>query len=119
MWIKRTPEEIAAIKHERRRGWTRGALLFGTFVFLLTLFINGPSRTASTSRPFFVPGRLITRRLPFSIAAGVVCGLFHLYYTKRTPTVVCPKCDAVKYQDDCFECKCGGHFEAIEEMKWQ
>jgi len=119
MWIKRTPEEIAVIKHERKLGWTRGSLVFGTFVFLLTLFVNGSSRTAFTSRPFFVPGRRIPGRLPFSITAGVVCALIQFYCSKKTPTVVCPRCGAVKYQDDCFQCKCGGHFEAMQEMKWQ
>jgi hypothetical protein len=116
MWIKQTPEEIAVTRQARRRGWSRGSLLFGSIIFLLVLFTNGRH---SRSGQFFVAGYLYPRRLGISIIAGIVCGLFHRYFDKKVPTVVCPKCGAVKYQDECLQCKCGGHFENIEEMKWQ
>jgi hypothetical protein len=58
----------------------RGFFLFGGFVFVLTLFVNGFSRLYP--RPFFVPIDELRGRLPFSIIAGVICGLIYVVFSK-------------------------------------
>jgi len=50
-------------------------LIFGGAVFLLTLFVNGPSRLYP--HPFFTPLDDIPRRLPFSLGVGVIVGLIY------------------------------------------
>jgi hypothetical protein len=60
----------------------RGFILFGGFVFLLTLFFNG-SRIASRTGLFFTPTDEIPSRLPFSIVAGLICGLLYAVFGKR------------------------------------
>jgi hypothetical protein len=59
----------------------RGFLIFGGFVFLLTLFVEGSSRLYT--HPFFTPMDDIPRRLPFSIVAGVVVGLIYAFTLKK------------------------------------
>jgi hypothetical protein len=61
----------------------RGFFLFGGFVFLLTLFVEGRSRLYP--HPFFTPLDDIPRRLPFSIVAGVICGLIYAIFLKKKP----------------------------------
>jgi hypothetical protein len=118
MWVKRTPEEIAMAKCERNRGRIRGSIFLGVFTFMLTLFLNGFSRR-SAPKPFFTTTEELQGRLPISVIGGIVCGLLYFFANKgSTPTVVCPKCDTIKSPDGNFQCKCGGHFENIEEMKW-
>ena len=57
-------------------------ILSGGFVFVLTLFFNG-MRTASRTGHWLTPTDEISSRLPFSIVAGVVCGLVFTYVTRR------------------------------------
>jgi hypothetical protein len=61
----------------------RGFIIFGGFVFLLTLFVSGFSRTRTV--PFFVPADEIPHRLPFSIVAGVVFGLIYAVILRKRP----------------------------------
>jgi len=49
---------------------------------VLTLFFNG-MRTASRTGHWLTPTDEISSRLPFSIVAGVVCGLVFTYVTRR------------------------------------
>jgi ABC-type antimicrobial peptide transport system permease subunit len=60
----------------------RGFFIFGGFVFLLTLFLNG-WRTTSRTGHFFVPMDELSRGLPFSIIAGVVVGLIYAFSLKE------------------------------------
>jgi ribosomal protein L37E len=32
--------------------------------------------------------------------------------------MICMKCGAAKYADDSLQCKCGGHFEEMRNLKW-
>jgi hypothetical protein len=60
----------------------RGFFIFGGFVFLLTLFVNG-SKTAARTGHYLVPMDEILRGLPFSIVAGVVVGLIYAFSLKE------------------------------------
>jgi hypothetical protein len=61
----------------------RGFFLFGGFVFLLQLFVEGPSRLYT--HPFFTPMDDISRRLPSSLVAGVIVGLIYAVTLKKNP----------------------------------
>jgi len=63
-------------------GKLRIFLLVGGFVFLLTLFVEGSSRRYP--HPFFTPlVDIQTNKLPFSITAGVIAGLY--FALKKRP----------------------------------
>jgi ribosomal protein L37E len=118
MWVKRTPEEIATTKDERNRSRIRGSIFFGVFMFLSTLIINS-SRWRSAPRLSFTSTDEMARRLPACILFAVFFGLLWFFLYKKKATVICPKCGKTKYEDDSQQCSCGGHFENIEEMKWE
>jgi hypothetical protein len=44
--------------------------------------------------------------------------LYYKFHRER-PVMICPKCEVTKYDDNMTECSCGGHFEKLEEMKYQ
>ncbi len=67
---------------------------------------------------FLVPVDEILKRLPGTMAFGVIAGLLYYAIGSRRPTVVCPKCSLVGYASESAMCKCGGRPEDIEEMKW-
>jgi len=64
-------------------GRIRGFFLFGGFVFLLTFFVEGRSRLYP--HPFFTPLDDAQGRLPFSMVAGVICGLIYAILLKKKP----------------------------------
>jgi hypothetical protein len=67
---------------KRRYGRIQAFFLFGGFVFLLTLFLHGFSR-GYPSDHFFYTTDEIKNRLPFSIIAGVICGLVYAFLGKK------------------------------------
>ena len=75
-----TAERFAKMKRKFSR--IRGFFIFGGFVFLLTLFLNG-AMTMSRTGHFFTPTYELSNRLPFSIVAGLICGLLYAFFGKR------------------------------------
>jgi len=118
-WKKRSPEEIAAVRRERKWDRVKGAILFGALVTVGTSLIFG-WREAGDRGLLLVPAQEILTRLPMTMIFGV--GAAFLYYfqlSRKKRTVVCPKCGTVKYAGASAQCPCGGHFENIEEMEWR
>jgi len=68
----------------KRVSWIRSFIVFGGFVFLITLFVNGKFTAARTGR-FFTTADEIPSHLPFSIFAGVICGLIFVFFESRKP----------------------------------
>jgi hypothetical protein len=70
------------MKHGRSK--TRSFILFGGFVFLLMLSVNScVSFRGPNPDHFFTTIDEIPRRLPFSIVAGVICGLLYAFLGSR------------------------------------
>ena len=127
MWIKKPLEEIeceSIEKQRKRRRWRFlgpciGALLIAT----LNLFVRLPSRLQHAyGNTGLVPLDQIPGRIPHAIFMGMGFWPFFYLISKWQPetkiSVICPKCEAVKFADEFPQCKCGGRFEKIEEMKW-
>ncbi len=45
-------------------------------------------------------------------------GTLMWYNLERKPMMICPQCEASKYEDGVTQCPCGGHFEMMESMKF-
>jgi len=118
-WKKRSSEEIAAVRRERKRRRIKGAIIFGALVTVGTSLTFG-WREAGDRGWFLVPAQEIVARLPMTVIFGVVGAvLSYTLFSRKKPTVVCPKCGTVKYASASAQCSCGGHFENIEEMEWR
>jgi len=95
------------------------------FIILLTFFRGGIE--AATKGSYLVPFDEIPVRFTDAMFVGIVifilCWIIELRYPRpldpnKEPTLVCPKCEKVKEWDGMLPCKCGGHFEDIQTMKW-
>jgi hypothetical protein len=64
-------------------GRLRGFLILGAFIFLFILLVEGPS--GLYPHPFFTPLEDMPRRLPLSIAAGLIGGLIYALSLKKKP----------------------------------
>jgi uncharacterized paraquat-inducible protein A len=116
MWKKRTVQEIAEVRSQAKQTKKLQAFLIGIGVtFLFTIFRGRGWSQNHASR--FVSLDEMPARLLITIPFGALFGLF-FYRSRRQRTMVCPRCEAVKQEDDKPDCTCGGHFEDIEEMKW-
>ena len=117
MWIKRSEAELVEERRRERRSRLRWALLFGAFVLLLvTFFFGGPE--AFRRGRFTVPVAEILSRFPFAIAAGAISSFVSYKCERKRPMMICPKCEATKYDDGATQCSCGGHFETMDSMKY-
>ena len=66
-----------------------------------------------------VPLDELLLRLPFGVVAGIIWSVvIYKWERKRLPMMICPKCEATKYEDGTIQCSCGGHFEMMEVMKY-
>ena len=117
MWVKRTDAEIAEERERRRRTRLRGAVLFGFFVlFIITCFFGW--REAADRSRFTSPVVELLSRLPFALVAAIICAFLSYKLDRKRPMMICPKCEATKYEDGVTACSCGGRFEKMEMMKY-
>ena len=117
MWVKRTEAELAAERRRQRRSRVIAAVLAGAlFLFMVTCPFGG-GEGARRGR-YVVPVSELLSRLPFGIVVGIIAAfVFYKWGSNERPTMICPKCDATKYDDGIRECSCGGHYELMESMK--
>ena len=117
MWGKRTETELLEERRRQRQARLRDAGLFGVFVTILSTFFVG-WKEAGNRGAFAVPKDELLSRFHLSIVFGAVAALLFFKFERRRPIMICPKCEATKYDDNLFGCSCGGHFEKMEEMKY-
>jgi len=117
MWVKRTEPEIAEERQRQRRRHFRQAVTFGAFVFVMLTCLFG-WREAGRRGRVVVPVAEYSSRILFAVAGGVVAGLAFFKWNRQRRMMICPNCEATKYQDAVTECSCGGHFEMMEVMKY-
>ena len=117
MWVKRTEAELAEERRRQHRSRLRVAFLSGAFVLILVTFFCGGREAARRGR-FTVPVAELLSRLPFAIAAGAISSFGFYKWERERPTMICPKCEATKYEDGVIQCSCGGHYEPMEGMKY-
>lgn len=112
MWVKRTEAEIAEERKQQRRRRLRAAMLFGAFIFVTFTFYSGRRHGR-----LLVHANEILSHLPFAVMVGFI-GTLMWYNLERKPMMICPQCEASKYEDGVTQCPCGGHFEMMESMKF-
>jgi hypothetical protein len=117
MWVKRSPEEMEAVKCKNHFWRIRTAILFGLILVALTALCFGGFEGFRRGR-VLVPFDEILQRLPLSLIFGAIGAFLFYKFDRRKPSVVCPQCEATKFRDGVFECACGGRFEDMDEMKW-
>ena len=125
MWIKKSSEELR--KDQNKDSYAtkriREALSLFAFTSFFFTFFLGWVGYGVKGRLFVNSYEEIIRRLPIGIVAGVILGVLYYIFggksgTQAEPTLICPKCEKVKEWDGMLPCKCGGHFEDIQTMKW-
>jgi hypothetical protein len=117
MWVKRTDAEVEEERKRERRSRRLGAVLGGIFVLLVVSVFFSRGEAAERGR-VAVPVSELLSRLPFAIVAAVICAFLVYKSDDPRPRVVCPKCEATKYDDGVRDCACGGRFENMETMKY-
>lgn len=117
MWVKRTESEVAEERRQQRQSRLRAAALFGAFVTVVTTFFYGWAEAGRRGRITVPTGELLLR-LRVSVVVGAVATWVFYKFERKRPIMICPKCEATKYDDNLAGCSCGGHFEKIEEMKY-
>lgn len=117
MWVRKSPQEVSESKW--RCHWRRvtDALGYGLLAGIARLFISG--------------GRLHGIELHFSIGdirsdafSAVILGAFtaivlYLFELLKHKRVVCPRCGKTEDKGNSGLCSCGGHFENLDDMKWE
>jgi len=110
MWIRKSPAEISA---EKRATLLRGTCLdvllaAGLWYCLvrLSMFLGLVSRSSVS---VYVGCAVITVFLPAA---------WYSTRRKRSNTMVCDRCNALKTADDQPNCNCGGQYYPLTEMKW-
>jgi hypothetical protein len=132
MWIRKTEEELK--NEERIKSNSKFkishqgpfAVFLGTFICLLITDITGEDRLPPSEKPMSISE--IFYNLPHTLLfCSIMAGLVYLwqYYNREnifdkeeSPTVICDKCNISKTQDGNNNCKCGGEYISIKEMKW-
>jgi len=113
MWVKRTESEMAAERLRQRHSRLQVAMAYGGFITIATAFYYGWSWGRHR---FAVPAS----QIPLcAVLSGVIMTLLYYKFHRERPVMICPKCEVTKYDDNMTECSCGGHFEKLEEMKYQ
>jgi cytosine/uracil/thiamine/allantoin permease len=95
----------------------RAAVLAGVFALLVSVLVSRHER-GYPQKTVLTPPRQWLQRLPYGFVFGVFVGFFvYKVIPPRRPMMICPKCEATKYEDGVGECSCGGRYEKMEEMK--
>ena len=118
MWVKRTEAEIKARKRRDRRTYLMVvvglSVVCGAAVTLLRSGME-PARPGQ----IIVPRDQVAYRLPFGIFVGGLAAFLLTRCRPKPAAMICPKCEATKPDDGNSECACCGHFEKIDEMKYE
>jgi hypothetical protein len=114
MWVKRTEAEIAEERKRQRCSRLRAAMLFGSFILVASTCLSGARRRGH----LLVPADELLSRLPFAVMVGIIGTLVWYQCGRKRPMMICPQCEASKYEDGVDQCPCGGHFEMMESMKY-
>ena len=118
MWVKRTPDELAKLKHQRLSSGIRGGIFMAIVVTVVLAFCYGGISPSAHGR-LFVPVDAAFDRLPSAVIFGVVVGVIYFVFSTRADRrVICPSCGTMKSRDGDCHCKCGGHFEKGDDLKW-
>ncbi|MGA2556189.1 MAG: hypothetical protein ABSG04_07935 [Verrucomicrobiota bacterium] len=116
MWVKRTESELAEERRRRRRSRLRGSALCGLLVTTAGAFFYSWGEAGNRERSP-VPLNELPTRLPGCLVFGVLAAALIYKFERKRPVMICPNCEATKYDDNLFQCSCGGRFEKLEEMK--
>jgi hypothetical protein len=114
MWVKRTMPEIADERERLRRGRVRSAIFFSALMLVVVMGICGPRGAhyfVSSMREFLI-------RFPVALLPAGIFGIGTYYFSRKRSVMICPNCEATKYDDGAITCSCGRRFEKIEEMKY-
>jgi hypothetical protein len=112
MWTRKAPEEMASEKRTNLMRNLCGVLLLWVVVWY----------ALASFRPLFgQPLRDSTMALmgiALIVAILLVWRLVWQTRQRRQNTMVCDRCNAVKSADGQQNCKCGGQYLTLLEMKW-
>jgi|SRR5678815_689440 hypothetical protein len=117
MWVKRTKAEVAVERRRERRGDLWAAAAFGAFILLMVMCLFGWQEAARRGR-VTVPLDELLSRLPLGVVAGIILSVVFYKRERKPPKMICPRCEATKYDDGVGQCPCGGRFEKMEAMKY-
>jgi hypothetical protein len=130
MWIRRTPEEIEHLVHEKDR--SRKSPKFALLLALGLSILMFASWTLGGGWGKFKPGppykkswEKIVDQGPWVFAGMFIFSFVFFYVTQRRrtfsgmerPVLICPECHASQHGDD-RRCTCAGKLEALEDWKW-
>lgn len=121
MWIKKTPQEIAADDFGKSSVTGRWIVygLLGVFLMIPVFFNFG--RLAWRPGPFVRSMDDVMKSLPSMLFIYLVVVIFMQFFKipiLKKKVLICPKCEAAKNDDGDDSCPCGGHFVDIRTMKW-
>ena len=126
MWVKLTPTEMIAASQKRYRSRIKGSLFIGVSICGLSL-LSSSSLFAKTREehphpPHFDGGGPLfpqIGQLPSTVLFGFIGAFAFYFFASRPgkPTMICMKCGTAKYADGSLQCKCGGHFEDMNNLK--
>ena len=119
MWIKRTDQEIAAVRAKARRKRIFVAAAFTILCFISITVGHGRYRryrNHSADESFDNSPANLLFVIPIMALVGWCSYRFQPLGKRKV--VVCAKCESTKYADAQPDCPCGGHFEDLDTMKW-
>ena len=113
MWIRRSPAEVASAKRARLLRTACLDCLLGVAVWFILV------------RLFMIFGVLPRDVVSGYVACAVIAVIlpavwYDNWRTQRRSqnTMVCDRCNLVKAADGQLNCKCGGLYHSLDEMKW-
>ena len=119
MWVKRSPEEIAAAKRRERKLRIRLGIVLGLICFVISLFKYTKGEFVQGGQ-WFVSFENISGRIPMALFYGTaMAGVGYWIGGFPNKGFVCSKCGKVTAKCDIRKCVCGGNFEDMDVMKWR
>jgi hypothetical protein len=123
-WVTLTPMEINEASRKRQRGRVMAAVLVGSLtcgpILLSSSDLFAKIREEHSHPPHFEPSALISHGLPRAVLFGLIGVYFYFLICRPGKSkMICTKCGAAKWEDGASQCKCGGHFEDMNNVKWE
>ncbi len=121
MWVKKSKEEPQKSMSQKSR--MRASLSVAALCFILITTFRGIIGYGATGQLFHYFYE-IADRTPVALLISSAIGLTIYWLSGKKSaapkgeTLMCPKCEATKFDDGDYECPCGGHFEDLNTMKW-
>ena len=118
MWQKLTEEKINKARRKITRTQKCQATVVGIIFGVISLLFWSKGSAAKHSSPF-VSWQEMPARISYALTIGLaIGGLYYYRLIRKQKMVICPKCEAAKYQDNVIRCSCGGDFVDMVTVKW-